>query len=281
MDTPQSLSSREREAGHDEKSERALIGNGPLVEGCDLVVWLGGQKVLDRVSAAIHAGEIVSLIGPNGSGKTTLVRVLLGLVAPNEGSVHVRPGVRVGYVPQNLHLDRTLPLTVRRFVTLTAPYDDHAVNAALAELGVAHLAERVFHDLSGGERQRVVLARALLRRPDLLVLDEPTQGVDVRGLDEIHRVIRDFRDRSGCSVLLVSHDLHLVMEATDRVLCLNRHICCSGTPSMVAAAPEYQALFGKRALYVHRHDHVHDVAEEAAVPPAEHRVEREKEPHVG
>ena len=224
----------------------------------------GGTSILERVDLTVRAGELVSLIGPNGSGKTSLVRVMLGLAPPTSGTVTRRPGVRIGYVPQRLAIDRAMPITAERFLALAPRGDAAARKAALAELGIAPLAKRAVQDLSGGEFQRLLLARALLAEPELLVMDEPAQGVDVGGQADLYRWIATLRDRRGCGVLLVSHDLHLVMAATDTVVCLNRHVCCTGQPEAVARHPEYLALFGTAAaafgVYAHHHDHVHDLA---------------------
>lgn len=224
----------------------------------------GGTPILERVDLAVHAGELVSLIGPNGSGKTTLVRTLLGLVKPDSGSVERRAGLRIGYVPQRLAIDRAMPLTAERFLALAPRGGERQRRAAMAELGIAHAAARAVQDLSGGEFQRLLLARALLAEPELLVMDEPAQGIDVVGQAELYHWIGELRVRRGCGVLLVSHDLHLVMAATDTVVCLNRHVCCTGQPEAVAQHPEYIALFGPAsqefAVYAHKHDHVHDVA---------------------
>jgi zinc transport system ATP-binding protein len=220
--------------------------------------WLVRDVDLD-----VAPGEIVCLIGPNGAGKSTVVRAAVGTLAPTEGTVERAPGLRVGYVPQSLAIDRTLPLSVRRFMTLTARHGREEVLQALRQTGVAHLADQMLHSLSGGEFQRVLIARALVRRPDLLVLDEPVQGVDFAGELALYDLIREIRDRLGCGVLLVSHDLHVVMAATDTVVCLNGHVCCSGAPQAVAEMPAYRNLFGARAagalaVYQHRHDHTHD-----------------------
>lgn len=235
----------------------------PLVALTGIHVSFGRRPALSEVSLALGAGEIVTVIGPNGAGKTTLLRVVLGLQRPDAGRVERRPGLRIGYVPQRLAIDETLPLTVRRFLTLVRGVRD-AVDGALAEVGASHTVELPVQTLSGGEMQRVLLARALLRAPDLLVLDEPVQGVDIAGQAELFALIRRIRDTRGCGVLLVSHDLHLVMAATDRVVCLNHHVCCSGHPEAVSRDPAYRALFGAAidgfALYAHHHDHSHDAA---------------------
>ena len=248
------------------------------VEG--LVVRFGGEAVVDRVDLAVHDSEIVTLIGPNGSGKTTLLRTALGLAPAQGGRIVRRPGVRIGYVPQRLGVDAALPLSVRRFVALSGNAQPAAIVEALESVGAGYLLNAAMRSLSGGEARRVLLARALVRRPHLLVLDEPTAGVDVGGQADLYRLIDDIRKERGCGVLLVSHDLHLVMAATDRVVCLNRHVCCTGSPEDVALAPEYLALFGRDvagalAPYTHHHDHAHDlhghVAEEGVHESAQAR----------
>lgn len=235
--------------------------NTPLVEVAGLGVTLGGRHVLDRVDLTVSPGEIVTLVGPNGAGKTTLVRAVLGLVRPAAGTVRRRPGLRVGYMPQRLAIDRTLPLTVRRFLGLWRRVPADRIAAALEEVGATRVADVPVQATSGGELQRVLLARALLSDPELLVLDEPDQAVDVQGQAELFARIDAVRRARGCGVLMVSHDLHTVMARTHRVVCINRHVCCSGTPEDVSRHPEFNALFGRFAaevaVYTHRHDHAH------------------------
>ncbi|MCB2102354.1 MAG: zinc ABC transporter ATP-binding protein ZnuC [Rhodobacterales bacterium] len=236
----------------------------PLVTLSGVGLSLGGRVILDGVDLAVKPGRIVTLIGPNGAGKTTLIRLALGLLKPDRGTVRRRPNLRVGYLPQKLRVDPVLPLTVKRLMGLTARVGTADRRRALAEVGAAHLERAAVQDLSGGEMQRVMLARALLREPDLMVLDEPIQGVDVAGQLALYDLIGAIRDRHGCGILMVSHDLHMVMAATDDVLCINRHVCCHGHPEAVSQHPEYLALFGPRAagslaVYTHHHDHHHDL----------------------
>ncbi|MEA9392974.1 zinc ABC transporter ATP-binding protein ZnuC [Acerihabitans sp. TG2] len=227
-------------------------------------VSFGQKKVLHDVSFSLLPGRILTLMGPNGAGKSTLVRVVLGLIAPTAGTLWQAPQLRIGYVPQKIHLDVTLPLTVERFMRLRPKVKRTDVPSALEQVQARHLLEQPMQKLSGGEMQRVLLARALLNRPQLLVLDEPTQGVDVNGQVALYDLIDKIRCTLGCAVLMVSHDLHLVMAKTDEVLCLNQHICCSGSPEAVSAHPEFIAMFGpfgaaQLALYRHHHTHGHDL----------------------
>ena len=236
-----------------------------LIEARSLSIRRRQRQILSNVDLSVDRGEIVTLIGPNGAGKTTLVRALLGLAAADHGSTARQPGIRIGYVPQSLSIDRTLPLTVRRFLCLAGRRPATELAAVLGRVGGGHLIDAPFQALSGGEAKRVMLARALLNRPDLLVLDEPAANMDVGGQAAFYDLIQTIRDQNGCGILIVSHDLHLVMAATDRVVCLNGHVCCSGKPDMVSRDPEYLALFGDRvggrlAVYPHHHDHDHDLA---------------------
>ena len=223
----------------------------------------GRWRVRD-VSLEVRPGEIVTLIGPNGSGKSTTVKLALGLIEPDEGTVERRAGLTVGYVPQELGFDTNLPLDVDRLMRLTGPLGEAAIEAALASVEVTRLRRSQVRDLSGGERQRVLLARATARRPDLLVLDEPVQGVDFTGEARLYELIDRIREHLGCGVLLISHDLHVVMARTTRVICLNGHVCCEGRPDEVLASPSYRALLGlegaarTHAIYRHEHDHTHE-----------------------
>jgi zinc transport system ATP-binding protein len=229
----------------------------------NISVGYGAQMVLQNVSLAIEPGEIVTVVGPNGSGKTTLLRALIGAARPASGRISHKPGLRIGYVPQKLHIDPTLPITVERFLRLPRDIPRSACPRALERAGVPDLSGRQMSALSGGQMQRVLLARALINDPELLLLDEATQGLDQPGSAAFYRQIEEVRKTTGCAVLMISHELHVVMSASDRVICLNGHVCCEGTPDIVSAAPEYRALFGTGtggalALYRHDHDHAHD-----------------------
>ena len=245
-----------------------MTTSAPLIAGHGIVKRFEDRTVLDRVDVSVSPGEIVTLIGPNGAGKTVLLRVLLGLAGADAGTVERQSGLVVGYMPQKFAVDDNLPLRVGRFVGLAGRFSRAGIEAALDEVGVAARIDAPVQGLSGGEFQRVLLARALLRRPQLLVLDEPAQGVDVIGQDALYDLVANVRDRHRCGVLLVSHDLHLVMARSDRVLCLNGHVCCTGRPEAIGKDPAFAELFGARAgeslaLYKHRHDHVHDAHDHA------------------
>ncbi|CAM1654744.1 ATP-binding cassette domain-containing protein [Bartonella apis] len=223
-----------------------------------------GRWLVHDIDLDIYRGEIVTLIGPNGSGKSTTAKMALGILKPSAGTVTRKAGLRIGYVPQRLVIDPSLPLTVRRFMTLTAKLDAQKLASVLSETGVADLENANVADLSGGELQRVLLARSIARKPDLLVLDEPLQGVDYNGETELYGLIASLRTKLECGILLVSHDLHIVMAATDRVICLNGHICCSGAPTEVAQSEAYGRLVGAipengLALYEHHHNHRHNI----------------------
>lgn len=221
------------------------------------------RSILEGVGLSIYQGEIVTLIGPNGAGKSSLLKIALGLQKPDSGSVVRRPGLRIGYMPQKLLIPDTLPLPVRDFLALAKDFNAAALPAVARRLSIEHLLDNQFSRLSGGEHQRVLLARALLANPQLLVLDEPVQGLDVGGQAELYGLIGELKNELNAGILMVSHDLHLVMAATDRVICLNQHVCCEGHPSHVTQSPDYLRLFGQQmpaqlAPYTHHHDHQHD-----------------------
>jgi zinc transport system ATP-binding protein len=237
-----------------------------LLKATNVSLKDGTKVLLSTIDLSIKPREIVTLIGPNGAGKTTLLNILLGLRKPSSGVVTKSKNCRIGYMPQKIQLNPLLPLTVEHFLWLvdtTSLKTAITINSALARTGVEHLLKTDMSNLSGGEIQRVLLARALLREPNLLVLDEPVQGVDLKGQDQLYKLISEIRDELGCGVLMVSHDLHLVMASTDNVICLNQHICCHGHPESVSNHPAYLELFGNSinhvATYTHHHDHDHDL----------------------
>lgn len=226
-------------------------------------VCVGSRRILVDVDLSVRRREIVTVVGPNGSGKTTLLKVLIGAQPPSEGVVVREAGLKIGYVPQRLAIDQAMPLTVSRWLGLSGTTAKESHLQLAERVGISALLKQQMTSLSGGEFQRALLAQALLVRPDLLVLDEPTQGLDQPAVASFYGLIEDVREDLDCAVLMVSHDLHVVMRSSDHVICLNGHVCCQGTPTLVSAAPEYQALFGfgtegALALYRHEHDHRHD-----------------------
>lgn len=250
-----------KRAAQHEAATRGEPG-APLVDASGLSLSRNGRWLIRDIDLRIARGEIVTLIGPNGGGKSTTAKVILGLMPPDRGRLWRARGLRVGYVPQQLSIDWTFPLSVRRLMSLTARQPAAAIRDALAEVEIAHLIDAPVQALSGGEFQRALLARAIIRQPDLLVLDEPVRGIDFNGELAMYDLIARVRKRLNCGVLLISHDLHVVMAESDTVLCLNTHLCCSGTPDDVAAHSAYRTLLGPRAaqtlaIYRHQHDHAH------------------------
>jgi len=238
-----------------------MNSNNILVKLNNVGFRQNGKWLVEGVSLNVEKGKIVTLIGPNGSGKSTTAKIALGIYKNIEGSVKKYTN-KVGYVPQKISIDWTLPLRVHDFMTLTENIKDNEINEALTLTGVLNLKNKNLGNLSGGEFQRVLLARAISKKPELLVLDEPVQGVDFTGEIALYELIKKISDTLNCGILLISHDLHTVMTATDHVVCLNGHVCCSGTPHDVAKNNEYKTLFGEQAsqilsVYEHKHDHVH------------------------
>ena len=229
----------------------------------NLSVKYGTNFVLKKINLEIKSGEIVTIVGPNGSGKTSLIKAIIGAVQPADGKINLKSYLKIGYIPQRLNFDTTLPITVKRFMTLTEKVDKNTYISALETAGVPQILKSQMSSLSGGQFQRVLLARALIGAPEILILDEATQGLDQPGSAAFYRQIEQVRQNTGCAVLMISHDLHVVMSTSDRVVCLNGHVCCEGTPSAVVSTPEYQELFGAGtegalALYRHDHDHIHE-----------------------
>lgn len=245
----------------------------PLIRAEQLSHQFGNKQVLNTISLTLHANEIVTLIGPNGAGKSTLLKILLKLLTPTQGTVWHQPNLKIGFMPQKIHIDDALPLTVKRFLELglsrNAPKRNNTtiLHETIETLSIGDLLNTPIQQVSGGEMQRILLARALLRSPQLLVLDEPVQGVDLKGQTELYHYINHIQQHLKCGILMVSHDLHIVMKNTNKVVCLNQHVCCSGHPQDISSDPAFQTLFGEGyeavALYEHHHDssvceHTHD-----------------------
>lgn len=236
----------------------------PLIELKNIDVTFAQKKVLQNINFRLYPQSIITIVGPNGGGKSTLLKVLLKLLPPTKGEVIYSKNLRIGYVPQKIHLDHTLPLTVADFLALSKGAKKSAISQALTLLSIEHLKHNSLHKLSGGEMQRVLIARAILTKPNLLVLDEPTQGVDISGQAELYQLINKMQHQLECAVLMVSHDLHIVMADTNEVLCVNQHICCAGSPETVSNDPKFIHFFGDQfakniAFYSHHHNHRHNM----------------------
>ena len=244
-----------------ESSIKMSLKNKTLVKLNNAGFRINEKWLVQGVSLHVERGKIITLIGPNGSGKSTTAKIALGIYKKIEGQVEKYTN-KIGYVPQKISIDWTLPLRVKDFMSLTESLEEEKINEALSLTGVIHLKDKNLGDLSGGEFQRVLLARAISKKPELLVLDEPLQGVDFTGEIALYELIKKISEELNCGILLISHDLHTVMSATDHVVCLNGHVCCSGSPIDVAQNSEYKALFGDQAsqtlsIYEHKHDHIH------------------------
>jgi len=236
-----------------------------LISVADVGYQRNDQTILEHISFVLKRAEITTIIGPNGAGKSTLVAIISGLLDGYSGKVTRHQALKIGYLPQKIHLNSLMPITVQSFLELPKKQSKSAILQALKDTHVDYLVERSIHDLSAGELQRVLLARTTLGEPDLLILDEPTAGVDITGEADMYELINELKTKLNCAVLLVSHELHLVMSQTDQVLCLNKHLCCSGQPELVQQHPEYLALFGQQAsealaIYRHQHNHQHDLS---------------------
>ncbi|WP_424410541.1 zinc ABC transporter ATP-binding protein ZnuC [Pasteurella sp. PK-2025] len=254
----------------------------PLIELKNIYVVFEQKNALQNINLTIYPDSIITIVGPNGGGKSTLLKVLLKLIRPTAGKVIYSHHVRIGYVPQKIHLDHSLPITVAQFLSLKKGIRQQEIEETLRLLSIEHLRKNSMQKLSGGEMQRVLLARAILNKPNLLVLDEPTQGVDINGQAELYQLIHKMRQQLNCAILMVSHDLNIVMADTHEVLCINQHICCAGTPEIVSNDPTFIHFFGDKfaknvALYTHKHNHKHnihgdvDYHYEITVPPSSNK----------
>lgn len=236
----------------------------PLVSLVNIEMSFNDQTALHNINLSIYPNSITTIVGPNGGGKSTLLKILLKLLSPTKGKVTHQKGLKIGYVPQKLHLDASMPVTVSRFLALKPHSNNKMIDDALSLFSIKHLAGNSMQKLSGGELQRVLLARAILDRPQLLVLDEPMQGVDIIGQTELYQLLNKTRSLLNCAILMVSHDLNIVMANTDEVLCINKHICCAGTPEIITNDPSFIHFFGDQfahnvAFYSHKHNHHHNL----------------------
>ena len=224
---------------------------------------LNGQQILSQISLEIKKGEITTLIGPNGGGKTSIARLLLGVLAPTSGQVKKDSNIKIGYMPQKIEIDKTLPLTVEDFIKLSTykiKLEDDYIQSLILRLKLKDILQKQIHDLSGGQLQKTLFLRSIINHPDLLALDEPTQYMDISATEEFYQIIDEIRRANNCAILLISHDLYMVMQKTDLVFCVNHHICCHGSPESINQHPEYLSLFGNRSVlgvYQHHHDHKH------------------------
>ena len=222
-----------------------------LIELKNIGLKIGGKQIIEGISLQLKRGKITTLIGPNGGGKTSLARILLGIIKPTSGEIFSNKKISIGYMPQKIEIEKNIPISSRDFVQL----ENGAIDKALAKrLNVEKILDKQIHDLSGGQLQKILFLRALAGKPDLLVLDEPTQYMDIAGIQDFYQIIEEVRSERGCTILLISHDLHLVMQKTDLVFCINRHVCCHGAPEDINQHPEYLSLFG---VYQHHHNHKH------------------------
>ena len=244
-------------------------GNNILVSIQNVSLSRQQQPILIDINFDIHAQELITIIGPNGCGKSTLLKIILNMVKPDSGTVTSIPDLSIGYVPQRFAIQKLMPITVKRFLSLGTNNSNNNIDWSqlISELAIESLMQQAIQNLSGGELQRVLLVRALLKQPQLLILDEPAQGVDISGQAELYGLIKKIKQRYQCAVLLVSHDLYFVMAGTDTVICLNKHICCVGHAESVSRDPKFLKLFGLEAsvgnnfaLYTHSHDHHHDLS---------------------
>ena len=234
----------------------------PLASLENIGLKIDGQQIIDKVSLHLNKGKITTLIGPNGGGKTSIARILLGVLQPTSGIIKKDSSLKIGYMPQKIVIDKTIPMTVKNFLTLSTHkiiFDDK-INKLIERLKIDKILNKQIHDLSGGQMQKVLFLRSIINNPDLLVLDEPTQYMDINATEEFYQIIDEIRKSQDCAILLISHDLHMVMQKTDVVVCVNHHVCCHGAPEDINQHPEYLSLFGNRsnlAIYQHHHDHKH------------------------
>jgi len=234
-----------------------------LISAKNVSVLKHQKSILDNIDIQINKNDFITIIGPNGAGKTMLLKCLMGFYKPTSGRIERKEKLKIGYMPQSISIINTMPITVKDFITVRKEYDDISLNKVITEVSIGEIINKQLSVLSGGEMQRVLLARSLLNNPDLLILDEPAQNLDISGQLNFYKLIQEIYSKRNISILMVSHDLHLVMVSTKKVLCLYKHICCSGAPQQIAKDPEFLSMFGKdmanmMSIYQHSHDHNHD-----------------------
>ena len=234
-----------------------------LISAKNVSVLKHQKSILDNIDIQINKNDFITIIGPNGAGKTMLLKCLMGFYKPTSGRIERKEKLKIGYMPQSISIINTMPITVKDFITVRKEYDDISLNKVITEVNIGEIVYKQLSVLSGGEMQRVLLARSLLNNPDLLILDEPAQNLDISGQLNFYKLIQEIYSKRDISILMVSHDLHLVMVSTKKVLCLYKHICCSGEPQQIAKDPEFLSMFGKdmanmMSIYQHSHDHNHD-----------------------
>ena len=234
-----------------------------LISAKNVSVLKHQKSILDNIDIQINKNDFITIIGPNGAGKTMLLKCLMGFYKPTSGRIERKEKLKIGYMPQSISIINTMPITVKDFITVRKEYDDISLNKVITEVSIGEIVNKQLSVLSGGEMQRVLLARSLLNNPDLLILDEPAQNLDISGQLNFYKLIQEIYSKRNISILMVSHDLHLVMVSTKKVLCLYKHICCSGAPQQIAKDPEFLSMFGKdmanmMSIYQHSHDHNHD-----------------------
>jgi len=226
---------------------------------------INNQNIVKDISLTLLKNKITTLIGPNGGGKSSIAKIILGIIKPNNGKIFIKDKIKIGYMPQKVEIDKTIPISAIDFIKLYKGNNflDGKIDQLSSRLGIKNILKNQIHNLSGGQFQKIVFLRSIINNPDLLVLDEPTQFMDINAIDEFYQIINEVRKDCSCSILLISHDLNMVMQKTDEVFCINKHICCSGTPQSINKHPEYISLFGKKSeigIYHHHHDHNHDIS---------------------
>lgn len=234
-----------------------------LIHAKNLSVIHDGKAILDRVNLTISERDFITIVGPNGSGKSMFLKCLIGVKKASSGSVEKQKDIQIAYAPQDFVAENTFPINVKKFLSINNKLSTEEINSVATETNISDLLNRQVHSLSGGERQRVLLGRALAKKPNLLILDEPAQNLDINGQHAFYALIEKIYQSSNISILMVSHELHLVMACSNKVVCLYHHICCSGTPLSVVRDPEFVKIFGtemanRMAIYHHDHDHTHD-----------------------